>query len=72
MSSSSDDDSSSSEASDLTTASEFDAFADEDETSPKSPNNRDSQPQTSAFAFYSTSGFLEVEGFEVSKAVYFG
>ena len=32
MSSSSDDDSSSSEASDLTTASEFDAFADEDET----------------------------------------
>ena len=50
MSSSSDDDSSSSEASDLTTASEFDAFADEDETSPKSPNNLDSQPQTNAFA----------------------
>ena len=54
MSSSSDDDSSSSEASDLTTASEFDAFADEDETSPKSPNNLDSQPQTNAFALSPT------------------
>ena len=50
MSSSSADDSSSSEASDLTTAYEFYAFADEDETSPKSPNNLGSQPQTSAFA----------------------